>query len=79
MLMVPRSHIVRLWQCWDKNFKISKKSPFLGENTILKVGLCLLGGGAGQAMLGTVTKQLDQKFAREKEKTTSVVAMHLGN
>jgi hypothetical protein len=36
---------VRLWQCWDKNFKISKKSPFLGEKTMLKVGSFLLGGG----------------------------------
>ena len=32
-------------------------------------------GGSGQAMLGTTTKQSDQQYTWEEEKTTSVVAM----
>jgi hypothetical protein len=76
--MVPRSHTVRLWQCWDKNFKISKKSPFLGEKTMLKVGSFLLGGGwSGNAWNRHKTVSL-AIYLRER-KTTSVVAMHLGN
>ena len=52
-------HIIKC-QCWNKNSKNSKKSPFLKKNNA--ESRIVFVGGAGQAMLGTATKQSDQQY-----------------
>ena len=69
-------HII-MCQCWDKTLRISKKSLFLNKK-MLKVGLCLLGDMVRKC-LEPPQSNPTRNIPERKRKTTSVVAMHLGN